>query len=145
MKTYSPKAAEVERAWHLVDASGRTLGRLATEVAILLRGKHKPTFAAHLDTGDHVVVVNAQKIQVTGRKLQQKVYYRYSGYPSGLKSRTLEQQLAKFPERVIEHAVRGMLPANALGDQMMRKLHVYAGPVHPHAGQVRPPQTEEQA
>ncbi|MCC7103748.1 MAG: 50S ribosomal protein L13 [Chloroflexi bacterium] len=136
MKTFTPKASQINRSWHVIDASDRTLGRLATEVATLLRGKHKPTFAPHMDSGDHVVVVNAERIQVTGRKLQQKVYYRYSGYPGGLKSRTLEQQLAKFPDRVVEAAVRGMLPRNALGHQIIKKLHIYAGPTHPHEGQV---------
>ena len=134
-KTFSPKASEVTRDWHVFDATGQTLGRLATQAAILLRGKHKPTFTPHLDMGDHVVIVNAEKIQVSGNKLQQKIYYRHSGYPGGLKSRTLEQQLAKFPNRVIESAVRGMLPHTALGKAMYRKLHVYAGPAHPHRGQ----------
>jgi large subunit ribosomal protein L13 len=135
IKTYSPKASEVTREWHVLDASGQTLGRLATQVAVYLRGKHKPTYTPHLDMGDHVVIVNAEKIQVTGAKLKQKIYYRHSGYPGGLKSRTLEEQLAKFPNRVIETAVRGMLPHTALGKAMYRKLHVYTGPSHPHRGQ----------
>jgi large subunit ribosomal protein L13 len=140
IKTYSPKASEIRREWQVLDASGQTLGRLATQAAIYLRGKHKPTFSPHMDMGDHVVIVNAEQIRVTGQKLKQKVYYRHSGYPGGLKSRTLEQELAKFPNRVIERAVRGMLPRGALGEAMYRKLHVYAGPNHPHRGQVMPSQ-----
>ena len=136
IKTFSPKASQVTRGWQVLDASGQTLGRLATQAAIYLRGKHKPTFTPHMDMGDHVVIVNAERIRVTGKKLQQKVYYRHSGYPGGQKSRTLEQELARFPGRVIERAVRGMLPRNALGEAMYRKLHVYAGPEHPHRGQV---------
>jgi large subunit ribosomal protein L13 len=136
IKTFSPRPTDVTREWHVIDADGQTLGRLATQVAIFLRGKHKPTYTPHMDMGDHVVVVNAEKIRVTGDKLQQKRYYRYSGYPSGLKSRTLAEQLAKFPTRVIEDAVRGMLPGGPLGDAMFKKLHVYAGPSHPHRGQV---------
>ena len=135
IKTYTPRASEVTREWHVLDATGHTLGRLATQVAILLRGKHKPTYTPHMDMGDHVVIVNAEKIQVTGDKLNQKIYYRHSGYPGGLRSRTLDEQLAKFPTRVIESAVRGMLPRTALGKAMYRKLHVYAGPSHPHRGQ----------
>ena len=139
IKTFMPKGSTQDhREWHVIDANGQTLGRLATQAAIYLRGKHKPTYTPHADMGDHVVVVNAEKVRVTGQKLKQKRYYRYSGYPSGLKSRTLEEQLAKFPTRVIETAVRGMLPDNALGKVMYRKLHVYAGPSHPHAGQVTP-------
>jgi large subunit ribosomal protein L13 len=135
MKTFSPKGSQVSRQWRLLDANGQTLGRLATQAAIYLRGKHKPTYAPHMDMGDHVIIVNAERIRVTGQKLKQKVYYRHSGYTGGLKSRTLEQQLAKFPGRVIERAVRGMLPRTALGNAMYRKLHVYAGPTHPHRGQ----------
>jgi large subunit ribosomal protein L13 len=135
IKTYTPKAAEVTHNWHVLDASGQILGRLATQAAIYLRGKHKPTYTPHLDMGDHVVIVNAEKIQVTGQKMRQKVYRRHSGYPGGLKTRTLEQQLAKFPNRVIESAVRGMLPRTALGKEMYGKLHVYVGPAHPHRGQ----------
>jgi large subunit ribosomal protein L13 len=136
MKTYTPKASQVTHDWQVIDATGQTLGRLATQVAIYLRGKHKPTYSPHMDLGDHVVIVNAEKIEVTGAKLLQKVYYRHSGYPGGLKSRTLEQQLAKFPTRVIESAVRGMLPGTALGEAMFRKLHIYVGPNHPHRGQL---------
>ncbi len=135
IKTFSPKASQVTRDWHVLDATGQTLGRLATQAAIYLRGKHKPTYTPHMDMGDHVVIVNAEKIRVTGNKLKTKLYFRYSGYPGGLKSRTLEQELARFPERVIERAVRGMLPRNNLGRAMFRKLHVYAGPTHPHQGQ----------
>jgi large subunit ribosomal protein L13 len=147
IRTYTPKASEVTREWHVLDATGQTLGRLATQVAIYLRGKHKPTFTPHMDMGDHVVIVNAGKIQVTGAKLKQKIYYRHSGYPGGLKSRTLEEQLAKFPDRVIESAVRGMLPHTALGKAMFRKLHVYTGSSHPHRGQApaAPDQKEQTA
>jgi large subunit ribosomal protein L13 len=135
MKTYAVKAGEIERNWHLVDAEGQTLGRLASVIATILRGKHKPIFSPHLDTGDHVVVVNAEKVRVTGAKMAQKTYYRHSGYPGGLKSETLVDALKKHPERVIERAVRGMLPHNALGKQTRTKLKVYAGPHHPHAAQ----------
>src|SRR5207248_9702748 len=136
IKTFSLKASQITRDWQVLDADGQILGRLATQAAIYLRGKHKPTYTPHMDMGDHVVIVNAEKIRVTGQKLKQKVYYRHSGYPGGLKSRTLEQQLAKFPTRVIESAVRGMLPHTALGEAMFKRLHVYAGPTHPHRGQV---------
>ena len=145
IKTFSPRPADVTREWRVIDADGQTLGRLATQAAIYLRGKHKPTYSPHMDMGDHVVIVNAEKIRVTGQKLQQKRYYRYSGYPGGLKSRTLAEQLAKFPTRVLEHAVRGMLPRTALGDAMYKKLHVYAGPSHPHRGQVGQIDEESQA
>src|SRR5712691_746270 len=135
MKTYSTKTADITRKWRVVDADGATLGRLATEVAVLLRGKHKPTFTPHLDTGDPVIVVNAAKVKVTGDKLVAKRYVRHSGYPGGLKSETLERLLARRPEEVVRRAVRGMLPQNRLGDRMIRKLHVYAGGEHPHAAQ----------
>ena len=135
MPTYTPKASEIERSWYVVDAEGLTLGRLATEVARILRGKHKPTFAPHMDGGDFVVVVNATRIQVTGRKLEDKMYYRHSGYPGGLRTSSLAQELEKHPTRVIEKAVRGMLPKNTLGDHLIKKLKVYAGPDHPHAAQ----------
>lgn len=141
MKTYSPKAAEIERRWWVIDAEGQVLGRLASAIATRLRGKDKPIYAPHMDTGDFVIVVNAAKVRVTGRKLQQKLYYRHSGYPGGLKQITLEQQLKRHPERVIEHAVRGMLPKNALGHQLFRKLKVYAGPTHPHVAQQPQPWT----
>lgn len=136
MKTYSPKAADIVRGWHVVDASGQTLGRLASQIAQLLKGKNKPYYAPHMDTGDYVIVVNAEKIHVTGNKLETKIYYRHSGYPSGLKEVKLGRQLETFPIRVIEHAVKGMLPHNALGRSMYRKLKVYAGPTHPHGAQV---------
>ena len=135
VKTHSVKASEIERRWYVVDAQGKTLGRLATEVARVLRGKHKPTFTPHLDTGDFVIVVNAEKIRVTGNKLEAKRYYRHTGYLGGLRSRTLQQQLEKHPDRVITHAVKGMLPKNRLGADMLRKLKVYAGAEHPHAAQ----------
>jgi large subunit ribosomal protein L13 len=135
MKTYATKTSEITRSWRVVDADGATLGRLATEVAMLLRGKHKTTFTPHLDTGDPVIIVNAAKIRVTGNKLLAKRYVRHSGYPGGLRSETLEALLARRPEEVIRRAVRGMLPRNRLGEQMSRKLHVYAGPEHPHAAQ----------
>ncbi len=135
MRTYSAKPREIQREWLVVDAQGQTLGRLATRVAAVLRGKHKPLFTPHLDCGDFVIVVNAEKIHVTGRKLDQKIYYRHSGYPGGLKQIDLRRQLERHPERVIESAVRGMLPKNRLGRKMFRKLKVYAGPTHPHQAQ----------
>ena len=141
-KTYAVKIGEVQREWRVVDADGATLGRLATKVATLLRGKHRATFSPHLDTGDPVIVVNAAKIRVTGKKLQAKQYVRHSGYPGGLRSETLEGLLARRPEEVIRRAVRGMLPRNRLGEQMARKLHIYAGPDHPHAAQKPAPLKE---
>ena len=134
-KTYSPKPGDVERAWLVVDATDLPLGRLASEIATLLRGKHKPTYAPHIDGGDFVVVVNAEKVAVTSDKSQTKIYYRHSGYPGGIKAETFESLLERRPEAVIERAVRGMLPKNKLGRQMARKLKVYAGPDHPHAAQ----------
>ena len=134
-KTFSPKAADVERAWHVVDASDLPLGRLASEVATLLRGKHKPTYAPHIDGGDFVVVVNAEKVAVTSGKSQSKIYYRHSGYPGGIKAESFESLRLRRPEAIIERAVRGMLPKNKLGRQMARKLKVYAGAEHPHAAQ----------
>jgi len=135
VKTYAVKAAEIERKWYLVDAEGKTLGRLASEIAKILRGKHKPIFSPHLDTGDYVIVVNAKKIHVTGKKLKEKMYYRYSGHPGGLKSIVLGDMLAKHPTRVMGLAVRGMLPKNRLGRAMIKKLKVYAGSEHPHEAQ----------
>ena len=135
MKTYMPNPAEVERKWYVVDAEGQTLGRLAAEVAKVLRGKNKPIFTPHEDCGDYVIVINAEKIEVTGKKLDQKVYYNHSGYVGGLKETTLREMLANHPERVIEHAVKGMLPKGALGNQMYTKLFVYAGPEHKHEAQ----------
>jgi large subunit ribosomal protein L13 len=134
-KTFVTKQKDVQREWYVVDAAGQTLGRLAAQVARVLRGKHKPVYSPSVDTGDYVIVVNAEKIHVTGRKLDQKIYYRYSGYPGGLKEITLRNLLQKRPTRVIEHAVRGMLPKNRLGRRMFRKLKVYEGPEHPHAAQ----------
>jgi large subunit ribosomal protein L13 len=135
MKTYVATPADRERNWLVVDAAGKTLGRLATQIADLLRGKGKPTFTPHVDVGDFVVVVNAEKIRVTGNKLAAKRYYRHSGYPGGLRSRTLGEQLERGPEEVIRRAVRGMLPRNRLGRKQLTKLKVYAGPDHPHAAQ----------
>ncbi len=134
-KTFVTKNIDVQREWYVVDAAGQTLGRLATRVATMLRGKHKPIFSPSVDTGDYVVIVNAAKIHVTGRKMDQKIYYRHSQYPGGLKEITLRNLLHKHPTRVIEHAVRGMLPKNRLGRQMIKKLKVYAGPSHPHEAQ----------
>lgn len=135
IKTYSAKAEDVQRNWYVVDAQGKTLGRLASQIASILRGKHKSIYTPHVDCGDHVIVVNAAKVWTTGRKLDQKIYYRHSGYPGGLKQITLRDQLRKFPERVIEHAVKGMLPKNRLGRKMYKKLKVYRGPNHPHEAQ----------
>ncbi len=132
MKTYSAKASDIKREWHVFDASGKVLGRLATQVASLLMGKHKPMYSPNLDTGDFVVVINATKVQVTGNKAKQKVYYRHSGYPGGLKSISLEKMMQTHPTRVIEYAVKGMLPHNRLGAKMFKKLKVYAGDTHPH-------------
>ena len=133
--TFMANAQTIERKWYVVDAEGKTLGRLAAEVAKVLRGKHKPTFTPHVDTGDHVIVINAEKITVTGKKLIQKEYFRHSGYPGGSRFRKLGMMLEKHPERVVEMAVRGMLPKNKLGAQQYRKLNVYAGSEHPHAAQ----------
>jgi large subunit ribosomal protein L13 len=135
VRTYSPKAGDVQRQWHVIDASDVVLGRLASQVATLLRGKHKPIFAPHLDTGDFVIVVNAEKVALSGGKLEAKRAYRHSGYPGGLHSVAYRDLLAKHPERVVEKAVRGMLPKNTLGRNMLRKLKVYAGPDHPHQAQ----------
>ena len=132
MKTHAVKAGEIERSWHVVDADGLVLGRLATQVASLLRGKHKPTYSPNADTGDFVVVVNAAKIRVTGSKESDKMYYRHSGYPGGLKTQSLQDVRSRFPERIVEHAVKGMLPHNALGRKMYGKLRVYPGASHPH-------------
>jgi large subunit ribosomal protein L13 len=135
VKTYSIKAGEIKRRWYVVDAQGKTLGRLATQVARILRGKHKPVFSPHLDVGDHVIIINADKIEVTGTKLDTKRYYRYSGYLGGLKSVVLREQLETHPDRVLIHAIRGMLPKNRLGRAMLKKLKVYRGSQHPHAAQ----------
>lgn len=135
MKTFSPKQEEIERNWYVVDAKNQVLGRLATQVARILRGKHKPIFAPHVDVGDHVIIINAEKIRVTGKKAQQKRYKRYSGYPGGLKETVYEDLIEKYPERILEHAIRGMLPKNRLGRKMIKKLRIYAGEKHPHIGQ----------
>ncbi|MBT3672599.1 MAG: 50S ribosomal protein L13 [Porticoccaceae bacterium] len=135
MKTFSAKAETVERDWFVVDADGKTLGRLATEVASRLRGKHKPEFTPHVDTGDYIVIVNAEKITVTGNKAKGKIYYSYTGYPGGIKDITFEKLIEKAPERVLEKAVKGMLPRGPLGREMFRKLKVYVGADHPHTAQ----------
>ena len=134
-KTYVAKPGEVERAWYVVDAADRTLGRLATQIATVLRGKHKPQYTPHEDVGDFVIVVNAEKIKVTGNKLDQKKYYWHTGYPGGIRERTLRRQLELHPKRVIEHAVKGMLPRGPLGRRQLKKMKVYSGPQHPHEGQ----------
>jgi len=135
MKTFSATPKTITRDWCLVDATDKTLGRLATEVASRLRGKHKPIYTPHMDTGDNIVIVNAEKIKVTGKKLDNKIYYHHTGYVGNLKSITLGKQLEQHPERVLQSAIKGMLPKNPLGRAMYRKLHVYAGPDHPHAAQ----------
>ncbi len=135
MKTVSMRAQDVERAWYVIDADRQTLGRLATEIARRLRGKHKAAYTPHVDTGDYIVVVNAEKVQVTGNKATDKTYYRHSGYPGGIKATRFRDMIEKHPERVIEKAVKGMLPRNPLGRAAFRKLKVYAGPEHPHSAQ----------
>ena len=135
MRTYSPKPGEIERQWHVIDATDVVLGRLATHIATLLRGKHKPTFAPHVDTGDFVVVVNAGKVALTGNKRDQKFAYRHSGYPGGLRKRSFGELLDSRPDRLLEKVVKGMLPKNKLGRAQAKKLKVYAGPQHPHAAQ----------
>ncbi|OUS01763.1 50S ribosomal protein L13 [Gammaproteobacteria bacterium 42_54_T18] len=135
MKTYSAKPETVERDWYVVDAEGKTLGRLATEVALRLRGKHKPVYTPHVDTGDYIIIINAEKIEVTGNKRSDKIYYSHTGYPGGLKSMNFEKLIAHKPELVIESAVKGMLPHNPLGRAMFRKLKVYVGSEHNHAAQ----------
>jgi large subunit ribosomal protein L13 len=135
VRTFTAKKEEIERGWYIVDAEGQTLGRLASKIAPILKGKHKPIYTPHLDCGDFVVVINADKVRVTGRKMDQKFYYRHSGYPGGIKSISLRDQLARHPERVVQAAVRGMLPKNKLGRKMIKKLKVYAGDSHPHSAQ----------
>lgn len=135
MRTYTPKAGDVEATWHVIDATDVVLGRLATQAAVLLRGKHKATFAPHVDSGDFVIVINAEKVALTGNKRTSKLAYRHSGYPGGLRATPIGELLAKRPERVIEQAVRGMLPKTTLGRAQLRKLKVYAGPEHPHTAQ----------
>jgi large subunit ribosomal protein L13 len=139
MKTYSAKPGEIARHWYLVDADGQTLGRLATQIADTLRGKGKPQYTPHVDTGDFVIVVNAEKIHVTGQKLDKKLVYRHSGFPGGLKSRTLREQLERRPTEVLRKAVKGMLPRNRLARQQINKLKIYAGPEHPHEAQAPKP------
>ncbi|GAA0996705.1 50S ribosomal protein L13 [Acrocarpospora macrocephala] len=141
MRTFTPKPNEVERQWYVIDATDVVLGRLASHVAVLLRGKHKPIFANHVDTGDFVIVINADKVALTGNKLQQKKAYRHSGYPGGLRSVTYGELMEKRPDRAVEKAVKGMLPKNALGRKMVKKLKVYAGPEHPHQAQTPVPFT----
>lgn len=135
MPTYTPKTSEIQRAWHVVDAEGLVLGRLATEVARLLRGKHKPTFTPHLDTGDHVIVINADKVVLTASKADNKLVYRHSGFPGGLKTTSYGNLLSTKPEEAVRRTIKGMLPKNRLGRQMITKLKVYAGPTHPHSAQ----------
>lgn len=135
VRTYTPKPGDIERSWHIIDASDVVLGRLASQTAQLLRGKHKPTFAPHVDCGDFVIIINAEKVALTGQKLEQKKEYRHSGFPGGLRSTSYVELLEKHPERAVEKAVRGMLPKNSLGRQVIQKLKVYAGPDHPHQAQ----------
>jgi len=135
VRTFTAKTAEIKRQWYVVDAQGQTLGRLASKIAPILKGKHKPTYTPHLDCGDFVIVVNVEKVRVTGRKLDQKIYYRHSEYPGGLKAINLRDQLARHPDRVLLAAVKGMLPKNRLGRQMIKKLKLYAGEAHPHQAQ----------
>ncbi len=135
MKTFSAKPAEVKRDWYVIDAEGKTLGRLATEVARRLRGKHKAIYTPHVDTGDYIIIINAEKIHVTGNKLEQKTYHHHTGYIGNLKSETLKERLQRYPERAIEAAVKGMLPKNSLGRAMFKKMKVFAGSEHPHAAQ----------
>ena len=139
MRTYSPKASEITRKWFVIDAEDLVLGRLSTEAARILRGKHKPTYAPHLDMGDHVIVINADKVVLTANKAEQKMVYSHSGYPGGLKSRTFADSQARKPEEAVRRAIRGMIPKNRLGRQMLTKLKVYAGPNHPHSAQLPEP------
>jgi large subunit ribosomal protein L13 len=135
VRTFTAKTAEIEREWYVVDAEGQTLGRLASRIAPIIKGKHKPIYTPHLDCGDYVIIINADKVRVTGQKMEQKFYYRHSGYPGGIKSISLRDQLARYPERVLQSAVKGMLPKNKLGRRMIKKLKVYAGDSHPHEAQ----------
>ena len=145
MKTYSTKASDIKREWHVFDASDRILGRLATEAACLLMGKHKPMFTRNLDTGDFVVIINAEKVRVTGNKAKQKLYYRHSGYPGGLKSVSLEKLMQTHPTRALEYAIKGMLPHNRLGASMLKKLKVYVGNSHPHLAQTKATPARDEA
>lgn len=133
--TFMANEANIERKWHVVDAAGERLGRLSSEVATILRGKHKPTYTPHVDTGDHVIIINAEKIELTGKKLTDKIYYRHSGHPGGLSERNAEEMIEKFPERMLELSIKGMLPKGPLGRQMAKKLHVYKGPEHKNQAQ----------
>ncbi|MDQ0228570.1 50S ribosomal protein L13 [Metabacillus niabensis] len=133
--TFMANAGNIERKWYVVDAAGKTLGRLSSEIASILRGKHKPTYTPHVDTGDHVIIINAEKIELTGKKLTDKIYYRHSMYPGGLKTRTALEMRTNYPEKMLELAIKGMLPKGSLGRQMAKKLHVYAGSEHPHQAQ----------
>ena len=144
-KPYQTKASELNPDWHIVDAEGKTLGRVSSEIAVLLQGKHKPIYVPHLNTGDYVIVLNAEKIHVTGNKLSQKMYYRHSGYHGGLTERTLSQVLDRNPDRVIKKAVKGMLPKNALGRKMLSRMKVYAGPDHPHEAQIKGSQSAQES
>ncbi|MGY6502768.1 MAG: 50S ribosomal protein L13 [Acidimicrobiales bacterium] len=135
MRTFTPRPTDIQRSWHVVDAEGLVLGRLSTEVARLLRGKHKPTFAPHVDTGDHVIIVNADKVVLSSNKVDRKLVWRHSGFPGGIKSRTYGEELARSPEDAVRRTIRGMLPKNRLGRQQLKKLKVYSGPTHPHAAQ----------
>lgn len=135
MKTHTVKAKDIVQEWHVVDAAGKPLGRMASEIANVLRGKHKPTYSPHLDLGDHIIVINAEKVHLTGKKRQQKLYYSYSGYPGGLKSSTLQNEIKKNPAKIVTRAVRGMLPHNRLGRKLLKKLKVYTGGAHPHTAQ----------
>jgi large subunit ribosomal protein L13 len=135
VRTFTAKTAEIEREWYVVDAEGQTLGRLASRIAPIIKGKHKPIYTPHLDCGDYVIIINAAKVRVTGQKMEQKFYYRHSGYPGGIKSISLRDQLATYPERVLQSAVKGMLPKNKLGRRMIKKLKIYAGDSHPHEAQ----------
>jgi large subunit ribosomal protein L13 len=135
VRTFTAKTAEIEREWYVVDAEGQTLGRLASRIAPIIKGKHKPIYTPHLDCGDYVIIINADKVRVTGQKMEQKFYYRHSGYPGGIKKISLRDQLATYPERVLQSAVKGMLPKNKLGRRMIKKLKVYAGDSHPHEAQ----------
>jgi len=135
VRTFTPKPGDIERAWHVIDAEGKVLGRVATEAATLLRGKHKPMWAPNVDCGDHVIVINAAKLDVSLRKSEDKRYYRHSGYPGGIRSESLESLMSRAPERVVKLAVKGMLPKSRLGRSMLKKLRVYSGPTHPHAAQ----------
>lgn len=141
MKTYSQKASEIQRDWYVVDATDQTLGRFSTQIATILRGKHKPTFTPSMDGGDFVVVINCEKIRIAGRKADQKIYYRHTGYPGGLKETPYKMMLAKHPDRILRLAVKGMLPKNRIGRRLIVKLRIYAGPDHPHAAQQPKPWT----